>query len=238
MGRRAEAGLQNMVMQGCIMWLCRFKFTQQKILEQSREVQHSSNSTPFLPLRNEIPLVNYQNIEILRNSTKSGEKTSKQASILTFFSLWTRGRGRKRWNWRANNVWFFQREVKSSGFYWNDPKPLGLEGGREGGIHPQLSRANPDIGCSSKPQERGESLHILTETVYILKWRLPWPRPSANRKVQETQSTCFSHGKENTLVADYGGGDATSEQADCLGRAAQEYTRGKETIQPLCWFIT
>lgn len=84
MGRRAEAGLQNMVMQGCIMWLCRFKFTQQKILEQSREVQHSSNSTPFLPLRNEIPLVNYQNIEILRNSTKSGEKTSKQASLPFF----------------------------------------------------------------------------------------------------------------------------------------------------------
>lgn len=84
---RAEAGLQTMVMQGCIRWPCRFKFTQQKILEQSRKEQHSSNSTPFLPLGTEMPLVNYQNIEILRNSTKSGEKTSKQAS-LSFFPFW------------------------------------------------------------------------------------------------------------------------------------------------------
>lgn len=76
--------------------------------------------------------------------------------------------------------------MKSSGLYRNDPKPLGREGRREGGIHPQLSKANPDIGCSPTCRERGESLHILSETVYILKRRLPRPRPSGNRKVEET----------------------------------------------------
>lgn len=42
------------------------------------------NLTP--PCPSEILLVNYQNIEILRNATKSGEKTIKQAS-LSFFSF-------------------------------------------------------------------------------------------------------------------------------------------------------
>lgn len=110
----------------------------------------------------------------------------------------------------------------------SDPKPLGLEGGRED------NRANADIGCPSKSQEREESLHILTKTACILNQRFPQPKPSDNRKVENTQNTQFSPvaGKENTLVADNREGDATSEQGDYQGRAAQEHTRGKEMIWP------
>ena len=104
----------------------------------------------------------------------------------------------------------------------------------EGWFHPQLGRANPDTICSSKSQEREERLHILTKTAYVLKQRLPPPKPSGHRKVEKIQNTQFSDvGRENTLIPDNGGGDTISEQVECLYIAAQVCTRGKEMTQSL-----